>query len=112
MATAPLFIVAATDLALSPGLLEWLTSLSLPGALVLFALALATNRLYTAGQVNKMLDSKAEVAKLWEQVATERQETIRLLTEATTPILDGNEAILRALERIQQDRPRPGGGRR
>jgi hypothetical protein len=112
VAISPVLAYAATELAIPPGLLEWLTNLSLPGAMVLFALLLATNRIYTSGQVNKMMESKAEVAKLWEQVAIERQETIKLLTEATAPVIDGNEAILRALERIQTDRQRPRGGGR
>lgn len=100
---------ALQDIAIPSGFWDTLTNLSVPGAMVLFALALATNRLYTSGQVNKILESKDAVAKLWEQVASERQETIKLLTEANKPIIDGNEAILKALERIQT---RSTGGRR
>ena len=85
---------------------SWIADLSLPGAIVLFGIALARNWMYTSGQVSKMIEAKQEVARLWEKVATERQETIKLLTEANEPIIQGNEAILRAVESLQIEQHR------
>lgn len=92
---------------------SWIGDMSLPTAIVLFGFMLARNWLYTSGQVNRLLDASQRVADLWEKVATERQETIKLLAESTEPVIQGNAAILKAVEELQrqQNQP-PRGGRR
>lgn len=90
----------------------WLGNISLPTAIALFGLALARNWLYTRGQITELLSSAKQVSELWEKVAGERQETIKLLTEATEPVVQGNAAILRALEEIQRQQVQGRGGRR
>lgn len=85
---------------------SWLQDISLPGAIVLFGFALATNWLYTRGQVNKMMETAMLVAKLWETVAKERQETNTKLLESTEPLIQGNAAILKAIEELQRQNER------
>lgn len=91
----------------------WLGDLSLPGAIVLFGIALARGWLLTSGQANRLAEAHAKVAQLWEQVATERGETIRQLNEQMDPLIQGNEAILKAVEELQRFQHQlPRGGRR
>lgn len=91
---------------------SWLSDLSLPTAIILFGFALSRGWLYTSSQVVRLLDSSKRVSDLWEKVATERQETIKLLAASTEPIIQGNEAILRTVEDLQRQLQQQRGGRR
>lgn len=92
---------------------SWLTDLSLPGAIVLFGLALARGWLLTSGQVNRLTEAHGKVSDLWKQVAEERQETIRKISDQMDPLMQGNEAILKAVEELQRQQMHiPRGGRR
>ena len=81
---------------------SWLSDVGIVGMIVLFGYSLARNKLFTAGQVDHLITQYEKVAALWEKVATERQETIMLLSENSDPVLKGNEAILRAIEELQR----------
>lgn len=92
---------------------SWLTDLSLPGAIVLFGLALARGWILTSGQANRIVEAYSKVSDLWKQVAEERQETISKISEQLDPLMQGNEAILRAVEELQRQQSQiPRGGRR
>lgn len=73
----------------------------------LFTVALARNWLYTSGQMEKMISGYERLADTWEAVATQQKETIELLTLSVDPIIQGNEAILRAVESLQKERETP-----
>jgi uncharacterized protein YgbK (DUF1537 family) len=91
----------------------WLNDLSLPGAIILFGLALARGWLLTSGQATRLAEAHAKVSDLWKQVAEERQETILQLNEQLEPLMQGNEAILRAVEELQRQQANiTRGGRR
>jgi hypothetical protein len=79
----------------------WVSDVSIVGIFILFGIGLARGWLYTGGQVNHLLSQYEKVAALWEKVATERQETIELLSSNNEAVLKGNEAILRAVEELQ-----------
>lgn len=81
---------------------SWASDVGVVGLFIFFGIGLARNWWYTAGQVTHLLAQYERVAALWEKVADERQETIKLLTDNTEPILKGNEAILRAVEQLQR----------
>ena len=85
------------------GLPSWITDIGVVSMVIIFGIGLARNWFYTAGQVDKTLQQYQKVSDLWERVATERQTTIELLTKSTEPIIQGNEAILRAVENLQRE---------
>lgn len=93
--------VAIGDGVIDLSLPSWASDVGVVGMFILFGTGLARNWWYTSGQVNHLLVQYEKVAALWEKVADERQETIKLLTDNTEPILKGNEAILRAVEQLQ-----------
>jgi hypothetical protein len=82
---------------------SWLTDIGVVTMVIIFGVGLARNWIYTAGQVDKMAEQYEKVNKIWEQVATERQQTITMLSDSIGPVLQGNEAILRAVENLQRD---------
>lgn len=85
---------------------SWASDVGIVGLIVFFGLGLARNWFYTSGQVTHLLTQYENVAALWKQVAEERQETIKMLSDNTEPILKGNEAILRAVENLQHEQER------
>lgn len=80
---------------------SWTSDVGVVGILIFFGIGLARGWFYTSPQVRQLLVQYEKVATLWEKVADERQETIKLLSDNTEPILKGNEAILRAVEELQ-----------
>lgn len=102
------------------GLPDWASKVGVVGLIVFFGLGLARNWFFTAGQVTHLITQYEKVAALWEKVATERQETIKMLTDNNEAVLKGNEAILRAVEELQRQQEyarqsmprRPEGNRR
>lgn len=100
-AGAMLPILAADVSGIDLPLPAWVSDVSVVGIFILFGIGLARGWLYTGGQVNHLLSQYEKVAALWEKVATERQETIELLSSDNEAVLKGNEAILRAVEELQ-----------
>lgn len=103
MPIVPEALVWAADVgsALDFALPSWTSDVGVVGILIFFGIGLARGWFYTSPQVRQLLDQYERVAALWEKVADERQETIKLLSDNTEPILKGNEAILRAVEELQ-----------
>lgn len=87
--------------ALDFALPSWASDVGVVGILLFFGIGLARGWFYTSGQVNNLLSQYDKVIALYEKVAAERQESIKLLSGNTEPILKGNEAILRAVEELQ-----------
>lgn len=88
---------------------DWVSNVGVVSLILFFGLGLARGWWYTAGQVTRTIEQYEKVAKLWEQVATERKEINLILTQVTEPIIQGNAAILKAVEELQreQDTRRP-----
>lgn len=87
--------------------LSWLKDAGIVSLCLLFVVMLATNRLYTAGQVNKMLEGFEKMAETWQEVDKNNKETILLLSKSLDPLIQGNEAILRILESRQEQQSAP-----
>lgn len=93
-----------SDLSIPP--LSSLKDVGIVALCLMFVIALGRGWLYVAAQVNKIIEGHKEVADTWKEVAQERQKTIELITESIDPVVRGNEAILRAIEEIQDRRNR------
>lgn len=84
----------------------WLTDLGWIGIAILAVWAFATNRIYTAGQVERLLEAERKVSQVWEQNAKEDQQALANLVQSLEPIAAGNEAVLRAIEGLKTSRDR------
>jgi hypothetical protein len=84
----------------------WLTDLGWIGMAILAVWAFATNRVYTAGQVERLLEAERRVAKVWEENAKEDQKALSELMHSLEPIAAGNEAVLKAIEGLKVSRDR------
>lgn len=107
----------AAESASSPGVPSWVERVSAVGLIIMFGLALARNWVYTSGQVDRILEAERRVSDLWKQTAETQQANADKLAGNLEPVLRSNEAILRAVETIQQEqreqryRERDQGGR-
>lgn len=80
----------------------WLTDVGIVGLVIFFGLALARNWIYTRGQVNELLKARSEAAAIWEKIAEERQQVNMQLNKYIEPVMQSNEAILRAVKSLQR----------
>ena len=74
--------------------------------------AFATNRVYTSGQVERLLEAERKVTAVWESNAEADQKALEKFLDALEPIAAGNEAVLRAIEGLKNDRDTRNRGRR
>lgn len=81
---------------------SWLANLGWVGIAIICIWAFATDRLYTRGQVERMLASKEEVISVWRESEARGKEALQAILQELQPIASGNEAVLRAMERIQE----------
>jgi hypothetical protein len=81
----------------------WLTDVSVVAVIIFFGFGLSRNWFYTSGQVDRMAEQYQRVNDIWEKVATERQQTIQLLSTSLTPINQSNAEILRSVNLLHQD---------
>ena len=81
----------------------WISDVGVVGLIIFFGLGLARGWWYTAFQYRNMKEQLEKVAEIWKQVAEERKKINELLTEGTEPIIQGNAAILRAVDELQKD---------
>lgn len=84
----------------------WITDLGWIGMAILAVWAFATNRVYTSGQVERLLEAERKVSGVWEQTAKDNQGALEELVQALEPIAAGNEAVLRAIEGLKTNRDR------
>lgn len=80
---------------------EWITDLGWVGIAILAVWAFATNKLYTAGQVEKLLAAERKVTDVWQESDRKTKEALERLIEELHPIADGNAAVLKAIEAVQ-----------
>lgn len=93
----------------------WITDLGWVGLAILAVWAFATNRVYTSGQVDRLLEAERRVTAVWQKTAEDILPALERLSENLDPIVDGNNAVLRAIEGIkaaQEERYRGREGRR
>ena len=77
------------------------SQLGVSSLIAFFGWALATNFLYTRGQVIQILDANREASGIWKEVAKENQEIIKLQTEHLQTLVAQSAATLRILEELQ-----------
>lgn len=81
----------------------WLTDVGVVAIVVFLGFGLSRNWFYTSGQVDRMAEQYQRVNDLWEKVATERQQTIQILSASLDPIVQSNAEILRSVDLLHQD---------
>jgi hypothetical protein len=85
---------------------SWITDLGWIGMAIIAVWAFATNKVYTSGQVEKLLDAERKVTEVWKQNAEADQVALANLVQVLEPIAAGNDAVLKAIEGLRQSRER------
>lgn len=80
---------------------QWITDLGWIGIAIIAVWAFATNKIYTAGQVERLLEAERKVTQVWEETSQKRQEAMDALIHELQPIAQGNAALLKAVEAVQ-----------
>lgn len=70
--------------------------------IILFGWSLATNFLYTRGQVTQILEANTKTSDIWKEVAKENQETIRIQATQLELLVRQTSSILRILEDLEK----------
>jgi len=83
------------------GIISWLADLGWVGIALIAIWAFATDRLYTRSQVEKLLAAKDEVIAVWQGGEQRSIEALKAIIDELQPIASGNEAVLKAMERMQ-----------
>lgn len=83
------------------GIVSWLADLGWVGIALIAIWAFATDRLYTRGQVERLLASKEEVIAVWRETGQRGEQALQAVLDELEPIASGNAAMLRAVEKIQ-----------
>jgi hypothetical protein len=99
---APPAIPEGLDALLPP----WAQQLSLVSLLVIAILAFLRGWVVTRPQAEREVAAERRIAEIWERNATQALELNRQLTEGLAPVLEGNEAILRAVQSLQEEQGR------
>lgn len=84
----------------------WAQGLSLLTVLILVIAAFARGIVVTRAQNERDIAAERRVSDIWESTAKDAIELNRQLTQAFTPILASNEAVLKAVEAVQEEQRR------
>ena len=84
----------------------WAQQLSLVSLLVVTITALLRGWVVPRSQNERDVAAERRIAEIWESNATQSMELNKQLTEALSPVLEGNEAILRAVQALQAEQDR------
>lgn len=85
----------------------WAQQLSLLGVLIIIIAAWARGWVLTRTQADREVEAERRIADIWERNATQAMEHQKQLAEGVVaPILEGNQAILRAVQALQSEQER------
>lgn len=85
----------------------WAQQLSLLGVLIIIITAWVRGWVLTRTQADREVASERRITDIWERNATQAMEHQKQLTEGVVaPILEGNQAILRAVQALQGEQER------
>jgi hypothetical protein len=79
----------------------WAQQLSLLTLLVLIVTAFMRDWVVTRSRVQREADAERRIADIWKGNFEQATELNKRLTDAFQPVLDQNEAILKAVEAVQ-----------
>ncbi len=84
----------------------WAQGLSLLSLLVVITVAWLRGWVVTKAQNEKELAAERKVSDIWESIADNATQLNQQLTQALAPVLASNEAVLKAVEAVQEEQRR------
>lgn len=84
----------------------WAQQISLLSLLILIVLAFLRGWIVTKLQNERDVDAERRVSDIWEANANQSTELNKELTQAFAPVLEQNEAILKAVLAVQEEQRR------
>lgn len=84
----------------------WAQGLSLLSILVIIIVAWIRGWVVTRAQNERDVASERRVSEIWEANANQASTLAKELTQAFAPVLEQNEAILKAVQAVQEEQRR------
>jgi hypothetical protein len=84
----------------------WAQQISIIGLLVLIIMSWIRGWVVTRSQNERDVAAERRVSDIWESTATKALQVNQSFTEAFAPVLDQNEAILKAVTDVQEEQRR------
>lgn len=84
----------------------WAQQLSVLGLLLIAVMSFVRGWIVTKSQNERDIAAERRVSDIWESNATKALEISQTLTTTLAPVLDQNDAILKAVSEIQEEQRR------